>query len=437
MRRLTALGVAALAASGAACANRGVQPPGGVIDKTPPSVSKVSPESGSVNQRPGAVRFSFSRVLNHTPPRGEFNQYFLISPTDGEPRVNWHRDRIDVRPRHGFRANTAYTVTLLPGLSDVQGNAMTKGTATVFSTGASLPQFGIVGSIFDWGAERPASGALVEAISRPDSVVYLAVADSLGQYTIGPFGPGRYTLLGYLDRNNNRARDPGELWDSTTVIINRSRLIVELLAILRDTIPPRMSAISRDDSLTLRVTFDRALDPAMPLTPALFRVQRADSTEVPIAAVIGSRAASDSAARRDSARADTTRREAARRDTGAARPSAPPGAPPSVVPLPTPAPPAAQRPAPTVPSVAAPPAPRPSRRAPETILLVKLAPPAILQAGATYRVTARAVRSIVGRAGTTTRTFTVPKPPPPTTRDTTRGRDTTRAQPPRRRPPER
>ena len=273
--------------------------------------------------------------------------------------------------------------------------------------------------------------------SRPDSVVYLAVADSSGQYTIGPFGPGRYTLLGYLDRNNNRARDPGELWDSATVIINRNRPVVELLAILRDTIPPRMSAISRDDSLTLRVTFDRALDPAMPLTPALFRVQRADSTEVPIAAVIGSRAASDSAARRDSTRADTARREPARRDTGAARPAAPPGAPPSVVPLPTPTPPAAPRPAPAVPSVAAPPAPRPSRRAPETILLVKLAPPAILQAGATYRVTARAVRSIVGRAGTTTRTFTVPKPPPPTTRDTTRRRDTTRAQPPRRPPPER
>ena len=48
-----------------------------------------------------------------------------------------------------------------------------------------------------------------------------------------------------------------------------------------------MSAISRDDSVTLRVTFDRALDPAMPLTAALFRVQRADSTELPIAAVIG------------------------------------------------------------------------------------------------------------------------------------------------------
>ena len=147
----------------------------------------------------------------------------------------------------------------------------------------------------------------------------------MGQFSIGPFGPGRYTVLGYLDRNNNRALDPGELWDSTTVLITKNRPGVELFAILRDTIPPRMTAISRDDSVTLRVTFDRALDPAMPLTAALFRVQRADSTELPIAAVIGGRAAGDSAARRDSTL----------RDTSAARPAAPPGAPPSVVPLPT------------------------------------------------------------------------------------------------------
>jgi hypothetical protein len=177
-----------------------------------------------------------------------------------------------------------------------------------------------------------------------------------------------------------------------------------------------MSAISRDDSVTLRVTFDRALDPAMPLTAALFRVQRADSTELPIAAVIGGRAAGDSAARRDSTP----------RDTSAARPAAPPGAPPSVVPLPTT--PVTPRPAPAVPSAAAPPSPRPSRRAPETVLLIKLAPPTTLQAGIPYRVTARGVRSVVGRAGTSTRIFTVPKPPPPTARDTTRV-------PPPRRPP--
>src|SRR5207237_8678429 len=139
---------------------------------------------------------------------------------------------------------------------------MRHGGVAVGSTRGRLPRFGLAGSIFAWPAVRPAGGALIEGISRPDRVVYLAASDSRGQFSIGPFGPGRYTVLGYLDRNNNRALDPGELWDSTTVLITKNRPGVELFAILRDTIPPRMTAISRDDSVTLRVTFDRALGPA-------------------------------------------------------------------------------------------------------------------------------------------------------------------------------
>jgi len=432
VRRLTRwLCTLAGAAVAVGCANRGgLGPPGGPVDTTRPRVIRVTPESGSVSQRAGAVQFSFSRVVTDNPARGQLDQYFLISPSDGLPRVNWHRDRIDVRPRHGFRPNTAYSVTLLPGLADVRGNQMKESAVTVFSTGATFPRFGILGTIFDWAAERPAGGALVEAISRPDSVVYLAAADSLGQYAIGPFGAGRYTLLGFVDRNNNRVLDPGEIFDSLTVAITNTRQSVELLAINRDTIPPRMTAVSRDDSATLRVTFDRPLDPEMPLTPALFRLQHTDSTEVQIAAVLGAKAAADSAARRDSTRRDSTTR---RDTTSAARP---PGAPPSIVPLPTPGnPPVRQRP-PAALSPTAPPPPRPSRPGPETSLLLKIAPPALLEPGITYRVTARNVRSVVRRPGTSTRTVTMPKVPLPTARDSARLRDSTRT-PPRRPPRER
>ncbi|HEY2377059.1 MAG TPA: Ig-like domain-containing protein [Gemmatimonadaceae bacterium] len=454
MRHLTRWLVGALGAVLTfGCANRGgLGPPGGPVDPTPPRVTLVTPESGSVNQRAGSVRFEFNKVINDNPSGGQLDRFFLISPTDGDPRVNWHRDRIDVRPRHGFRANTAYTVTLLPGLADVRGNQMKQGGATVFSTGATIPQFGILGTIFDWTAERPAGGALIEAISRPDSVLYITAADSLGQYVVGPLKPGRYTLLGFLDRNNNRILDNAEMWDSATVIIGQVRPVVELLAISRDTFPPRMTAASREDSATMRVTFDRALDPKMPLTPALFRLQKSDSTQVAIASVIGARAAADSAARRDSTRRDSTARRdttvrrdtTARRDTIPVRAAAPPGAPPSIVPLPAPTParaPAGQPAGPRlVPRIGtAPPPPKPSVPGPESTVLLKIASPALLEPGVTYRVTARNVRNIVGRAGTSTRTVTMPKVPLPTAkdslkRDSTRVRDTTRTAPPRRPP---
>ena len=156
MRHLTKrLLVIAGAAATIACANRGgLGPPGGPVDRIPPRVDAITPESGSVSQRAGAVTFHFTRVVTDAPSRGALDQYFLISPTDGDPRVNWHRDHIDVRPRHGFRPNTAYSVTLLPGLADVRGNTMTESATTVFSTGAAFPRFGITGSIFDWAAEN-------------------------------------------------------------------------------------------------------------------------------------------------------------------------------------------------------------------------------------------------------------------------------------------
>ena len=432
MRYLTSRTVAAgvAAAIVLACANRGMQPPGGPVDPSLPQVERVTPESGSVGQRARAVRFVFNKVMSDNPSKGALNQYFLISPSDGEPRVNWHRSYIDVRPRHGFRGNTAYTVTLLPGLADVRGTQMTTRATTVFSTGASLPQFGILGSIFDWAAERPATGAIIEAIARPDSsVVFLAAPDSLGQFALGPFGPGRYTLLGYIDRNSNRALDPGEAWDSATVVITTNRPVVELLAIQRDTNPPRMTALAREDSATLRVTFDRALDPAQPLSAGLFRLQRADSTEMPIDRVFGAHAEADSAARRDSTRRDSTARRdtSARRDTAAAPPvAAPPNAPPSIVPVPAPTPrPAAPR-VTGRPSTIAPPPPRPSRPAPETSVLLKLAPQTVLDTGATYRVTAIGVRGVTGKSGTSSRTLTIPKPPPPSRSDSLRRRPLSR-----------
>ena len=395
MRGLIALAAASLFASvGTACANRGAQPPGGPEDREPPRVARVTPDSGSTSQRPGAVEFRFDETVSDRPSRGELNQYFLISPSDGDPRVSWHRSRVTVRPRRAFRPNTAYTITLLPGLADLRGNTMTEGAVTVFSTGPDFPRFGIVGRIFDWASEHPAPGALIQAISHPDSVVYLATSDSLGAFSIGPFGPGRYTLRGILDRNNNRALDAGEAWDSTTFVITVSRPTAELLAIPRDTIPPRISEATAADSTTIRLTFDRPINPAQTLTPALFRIQRADSTTLTIAEVVGSRAA---------ARAD----------------SSAPGAPPSVVPLPP-----ANAPA-RAPAVPLPPSPRPSRPAPETGVVLKVASPTRLEAGATYRATALEIQNLLGRPGTSARTFTAPRPTP---------RDSTRVPPPVRRP---
>jgi hypothetical protein len=355
-------------------------PPGGPLRTTPPELLRVTPESGSVNVRTRGVMFEFDVVTSDRSSGGtggELDNLFLLSPQEGRPRVIWRRDRIEVRPRRGFRANTAYSVTMLPGLTDLRGNILRSGRTVIFSTGPSIPSLFVHGRVFDWLAERPAQRAFVEMIRLPDSLQYVGVADSSGQFAIGPLNAGTYAVRAILDNNNNRGLDPGELWDSVAVTVRGSSPFVELLAAVRDTIAPRLLTVSAIDSVTLSASFDRALDPNVPVTPALFRVNAADSTRLRVQAV-RSRAQHDSLrapppAERDSAVRDTVTIEA-----------------------------------------------RPSRRPPLRDFVIVLDPSVPLQVGATYRVTAVNARGLLGQVRTSDRVITVPRARPPApARDTT------------------
>jgi hypothetical protein len=393
---LTRLAIAVAAGAAIACASMAA-PPGGPEDRVPAEVVLIVPESGLLNFKRRVVEIRFNEVISD---RGTgataLGQLVLISPRDGAPRVSYRRDAIAVRPRSGWRPNTTYTVTLLPGVTDIRGNVSTESRTIVFSTGGAIEPLALRGRVFDWMAERPAPRAWVEAVSRPDSVAYVTVADSSGLFTVGPLPSGTYSLKAFIDQNNNRALDRSEPWDSVLARTSRPgvQTSIELLAALRDTVPPRISGVSPTDSVTLSVEFDRPLDVAQRITPALFSVVRADSTPVRVLEAFSrrdfERREEERRAREDSARADTAR---------AARPT-----------------PERRR----VGRGAAPAPPRPSVPPPVTQTVLRLGAP--LVPGASYRVTATGVRNLVGRSGTSSRVVQVPRPA---------AADTTRRTPPR------
>ena len=391
-RRLTALVVFAGAI---ACASAS-PPPGGPEDRSPPRVLTVTPDSNAVNVRERNVTFQFDETIND---RGsgaqELDNFFLVSPSDGNPHVSWHRSRIEVRPREGFRDNTAYTVTLLPGLSDLRGNTSRSGASVVFSTGPSIPADKIAGRVFDWAAERPAARALVQAVT-PDSVLYLAQSDSVGRFTVGPLPPGSYLVRAIIDANGNRALDRSEQFDTARVIVPQAASL-ELLTIVRDTLPPRVSSVTSLDSVSLRVTFDRYLDPNQPPPPSAFRLVGTDSAVVPIVAVLTPRAEQAESQTRQQAVADSLRRV----DSLAGKPL-----PPRI----TIAEALARRPGQ---------GPTPSVPPPYTALLLRTARP--LAPNATYRLSVSEARGLSGRAQGSERTFTTPRPPAPARADSTRG----------------
>jgi hypothetical protein len=387
-RRLIA---AAAAVAVLACASAS-PPPGGAEDRNPPRLLTVTPDSNAVNVRDRNVVFSFDETIND---RGsgaqELDNYFLVSPSDGNPRVSYHRSRIEVRPRNGFRENTAYMVTLLPGLGDLRGNTLRAGASVVFSTGPSIPPYRINGTVFDWAAERPAQRALIQAVT-PDSVLYLAQSDSAGRFTLGPLPAGSYLVRAIIDANNNRAQDRSEAFDTLRVATPQAAP-AELLAIARDTLPARITSVTMVDSVSLRVTFDRLLDPEQPPTAASFRLVAADSTVVPILAALGPRAEQAEVQARQQERADSLRRV----DSLAGR-----ALPPRSVATP----------------IASAAGTRPSVPPPYAALLLHVARP--LAPNATYRLSVTAARGLSRRADNSERSFTTPRPPPPPATDSTR-----------------
>lgn len=387
MRRLILL--AAAAGVIAACAQQGF-PPGGPELKVPPKLLRISPDSDAVNVRIKDVELWFDAVVSEKPAGAtDLAGLVLVSPRDGPPHVGWHRTRLTIRGKDGWRPNTAYSVTVLPGLADLHGNATKQPIRLVFSTGPTIPSGFIAGNAFDWGGGKPLARAMVNAISRPDSIVYVARADSSGRFLLSPLPGGEYTVLAWNDANNDQELSPREMWDSVHITLSDTAR-TEILAFVHDTVGPRISAVDVRDSVTLRVTFDKPLQPSQPIDTTVFALSTIDSTPLAIRLVQPS-AAFDRARQDSLARVDTAK---ARADSAAALRQR-----------------AVQRrfSGDSVRRVAAP-VPTASRPTPTSEVIIVPAVPFV--PGSSYRLQAKELHNLLGYANSSVRTFTAPKPTP-------------------------
>ena len=305
-------------------------PPGGPPDTKPPILVSITPESLSVNPGfDGNVNFIFSEVVSEggSPSQGygtgDLEKLVLLSPTNKIPVVQWHRSRISVRPREGWRPNTVYRVQLLPGISDIRNNKGVKGGLVTFTTGAPVPDYTLRGIAYDWTASQPMRGGLIEAVLEPDSLVYKGITDSSGTYVFGPLPRGTYLVYVGLDQNRNGKIDPREAYDSVRVEPDSGK-VPEIFAFIHDTTPPRLTPPAVQDSVTINLTFTQKLDPYATYDSTAVRVLLLpDSTPIPVLRVM-TPAEFDSLSKLDRAKADSAQKEKmdslARADTSKARP---------------------------------------------------------------------------------------------------------------------
>lgn len=271
-----------------ACARLG-SPPGGPEDKVSPRLLGTVPESLGVYRGWNRdVEFRFDEVIseggspNFGTGTGDLEKLILVSPSDAVPVVHWKRDRLAVRPKEGWKPNRVYRIELLPGITDLRRNKLDTTTVLTFSTGGAVPADTLRGLVIDWPNGRVARQALVELTLLPDSLTYRAVTDSGGRFGIGPLPHGAWSVVGVVDQNHNLRRDRRESSDSTAVPAG-TLAVAPLWLIPRDTVGPRISGITANDSVSATITFSQPLDPTQRFDSLeiSFRRQR-DSAEVPI-----------------------------------------------------------------------------------------------------------------------------------------------------------
>lgn len=382
----------AIAAAGAlgwmlACASPGM-PPGGPPDAVAPSLVSVSPDSAAVRVRATSVTLQFDEVISEGAggAGGGFgastlDALVLLSPGDGRERVRWRRDALEIEPRGGFRANTTYRVTLLPGLADLRGNIVRETHQLVFSTGDSLTAGEIDGAIFDWVAGRSAPLARLEAFRAADTTFrWVTRADSSGRFVLRDLAPDVYHLRAWIDQTANRQLDARESFDTITVVID-GRASRDFYVFSHDTLGARIETVEPVDSTALRLRFDRAV--ALRWTPdsgSAF-LQGADSVRIPVGVLVPE-AQFDSVRRAARAAADTS----AATDTSAA------------------------------PSDTARPGPVFGRAIPVRNWVLPLPVPL---APGDYRLTTVGIEGLTGIRRTSERQFRVREPAPPVVKDST------------------
>ena len=410
------------AAAGAALACASVQsPPGGPPDEEPPKIVSIKPESGAVvpNFRDDLV-IQFDETIEEQAAgggrggggSGGLAQQVLLSPVAGRVKVEWHRSRVTVKPREGWKRRV-YRLEVMPGFYDLRRNRFDSATTILFSTGPEIGRARIGGIALKWVEQTILLRALIEAVPLPDSVGYLTVADSGGQFNLENLQPGRYIVYASADDNGDHRRGLREPYDSVEVTLDSS-VNVALYTFVHDTIPPRARAATFVDSVSVRVEFSQPLEPTASFDTARLHVlELPDSTPVPVAGILTQRQF-DSLATAARAKLDSAARDsAAARDTSARLgPPQQPAARQPVRPSARPSADSARRPPVDTALVRQLLARRPI---PSDKIVIKLVNP--LKVDTRYVVRIEDATNLIGRKGEGSVSFTVPKPPPA---DTTR-----------------
>ena len=195
------------------CAKEGL-PPGGPVDRTPPSVVRTLPEQGQVGVDPEvSVQVWFDEGIQS---RNASDAVF-ISPNPGEGvKVRWSAKKCTIHFPKPLDADRTVVVTFGSGIQDYHNNHLEGSYTLAFSTGPVVDEGEITGRVY---GVQDASGVDVWAYGLnqgddpdplSDEPTYIVQCNKQGRFIFSHISPGRYRIFAVRDRISDRIYQPVE-----------------------------------------------------------------------------------------------------------------------------------------------------------------------------------------------------------------------------------
>lgn len=249
------------------CANQ-ISPPGGEVDKIPPTIIDAYPENGTTNFNENEIEFSFSEYVN----KRNINEAFFISPImENNPEFSWTNKTVYIEFQDSLKNNTTYSVVIGTEITDVNNNnKMEAPFILTFSTGNKIDSGKISGKIYSDNSD----GTLIFAYKVDTGLVdiykekptYISQISDKGIYNFNGLGNGLYSLFAVKDEFKDLIYNVGDdkigIANSFLKLDEAKKEIKDVNFFLNkeDTLAPNIQAVTMTDKNHIVVEFNEPLD---------------------------------------------------------------------------------------------------------------------------------------------------------------------------------
>lgn len=214
-----ALASVLLVAAGISCA-KVAPPPGGEIDREPPTVMESSPPPGAAGVAPDSA---FTIVFSEPPDRRSVMRALTVIPAVDFAESAWEEDTLRLVPEGGWATGRPTLIVVSGRAKDRRDNEMGKAFRTRFTTRSAADSGTVAGRVWS-GREVPQGASVLVAAfdaAEGDSLdpvrqdpFALAEAAGSGEFRLVELDVGRrFRVAAMVDRDGDqRPESSGEIW---------------------------------------------------------------------------------------------------------------------------------------------------------------------------------------------------------------------------------